>query len=360
MIVTDSAITLVPSYIQPLEDTRWNDLVATHPHATIFHTAKWLEALRRTYGYEPIVITTSPSGSELQNGLVLCRVNSWLTGCRLVSLPFSDHCDPLVDDETEIKALLSTLEQQLRQEKLRYVEIRSERALVPTPALFQSTYQHCLHQIDLTPSLETLFHNCHKDSTQRKIRRAERENLVYEEGRSETHLDIFFRLLVLTRRRHQLPPQPRTWFRNLIDCFGESLKIRIALKDRRPVASILTMQYKDTLVYKYGCCDAQFNDLGGMHLLLWKSIEEAKQQGLSVMDLGRSTCENTGLITFKDRLGSTRSVLKYVRFALSADSKGHFVPTGADWRERAAKRVFSRLPDRILCSIGDLIYKHIG
>jgi CelD/BcsL family acetyltransferase involved in cellulose biosynthesis len=360
MTVTDSAITSVPNYIRPLQDTRWNDLVEKHPHATIFHTAKWLEALRRTYDYEPIAATTSSAGSELRNGLVLCSVNSWLTGCRLVSLPFSDHCDPLVDDEAELQALLSTLGEQLREEKLRYLEIRSERALIPTVSLFHSTYQHCLHRIDLTPSLETLFRNCHKSSTQRKIRRAERERLVYEEGRSKTHLDIFFRLLLLTRRRHQLPPQPKSWFKNLIECFGESVKIRVALKDRQPVASILTMQYKDTLVYKYGCSDEQFNDLGGMHLLLWKSIEEAKQQGLCVMDLGRTTSENTGLITFKDRWGSTRSTLKYVRFAVSADSSGHFVPAGADWRERAAKRIFSRLPDRVLCLVGNVIYKHIG
>src|SRR5262249_25321288 len=148
---------------------------------------------------------------------------------------------------------------------------------------------------------------CHKDSTQRKIRRAEREGLTYEDGRSAPLLNAFFGLLLVTRRRHQLPPQPKQWFQNLIDCFGESLKIRVASKDGRPIAAILTLRHKNTLLYKYGGSCVECNNMGGMHLLLWKSIQEAKQYGLRKFDLGRSDYENTGLITFKDRWGGTRS-----------------------------------------------------
>lgn len=359
MVVIKDTVNPGANYIHPLEDRRWNEFVKRHPCSSVFHTVQWLEALRRTYGFEPVVITTSPPGIELQNGLLFCRVNSWLTGRRLVSLPFSDHCDPLVGDDAELSVMLSALEQQLREEGLRYLEIRLARALAPTLGLTESTHQYCFHQIDLTPDLETLFHNCHRSSTQRKIRRAETEGLVCEEGRSKTLLDMFYRLLILTRRRHRLPPQPKRWFQNLIECLGESLKIRVALKDRQPVASILTMQHKNTLVYKYGCSDVRFKNLGGIHLLLWRSIEEAKRDGLRVMDLGRSDCENNGLITFKDRWGSARSVLCYPRFS-SADSTCHFLPGRADWKQRVAGLVLAHLPDRLLSSVGDVMYKHTG
>ena len=81
--------------LDPLTDSRWDDLLDRHPRASVFHSRGWLEALKRTYGYEPIVLTTTGQG-PLANGLVLCRVRTWLSR-RLVSLPFSDHCDPLVD-----------------------------------------------------------------------------------------------------------------------------------------------------------------------------------------------------------------------------------------------------------------------
>src|SRR5262245_8974230 len=87
----------VVSSFDPLSDPRWNDLLAWHPTASAFHTPAWLWALRRSYGYQPVAYTTSAPGVPLGDGMVFCRVESWLTGRRLVSLPFSDHCTPLVE-----------------------------------------------------------------------------------------------------------------------------------------------------------------------------------------------------------------------------------------------------------------------
>jgi lipid II:glycine glycyltransferase (peptidoglycan interpeptide bridge formation enzyme) len=183
--------------------------------------------------------------------------------------------------------------------------------------------------------------------------------LIYEEGRSEALLEVFYRLLVITRRRHQLPPQPKRWFRNLIDCFGEDLKIRVASKGAQAVAAILTIRHKDTLVYKYGCSDGEFSNLGGTQLLFWKAIQDAKQEGLTVFDLGRSDSDNPGLITFKDRWGSERSTLEYFRIGGSSGSVTSS-SDGASWKTKLAKNVLARLPDAALHSLGEVLYKHMG
>jgi len=91
--------------IDPLEDRRWDEFVQRHPRASLFHSRAWLEALSRTYRYKPIAFTTSPAGQRLENGILFCQVESWLTGRRLVSLPFSDHCEPLVDTEEDLDAI---------------------------------------------------------------------------------------------------------------------------------------------------------------------------------------------------------------------------------------------------------------
>jgi CelD/BcsL family acetyltransferase involved in cellulose biosynthesis len=346
--------------IDPLRDPRWSALIERHPRSSVFHGTNWLRALRTTYDYEPVAITTCPPGAGLTNALVSCRIKSWLTGRRLVSLPFSDHCEPLADDAADLKMLFAALERQSRTEKLPYIEIRPLRPHECTTSMFCSTYTYCFHQLDLRPDCDALFKGFHKDSTQRKIRRAEREGLSYQDGRSEVLLDSFYHLFLLTRRHHQVPPQPRIWFRNLIACFGEALSIRLALKDGHPVAGILTLRHKDTLVYKYGCSDAKFNNLGGTHLLFWRSIQEAKKEGLRVFDLGRSDCENTGLITFKNRWGAAPSALTYSRYTASRNSSGNFRLPGADWKVRIGKHLCAHLPDRLLCAAGSLFYKHIG
>jgi hypothetical protein len=325
----------------------------------VFHTTEWLDALRRTYGYEPIAITTCAPGAHLENALVFCQIESWFTGKRLVSLPFSDHCDPLVDDAERLTTLMSALHADLSQHGLRYVEIRPTRTLDALAAQ-SSTYTYCRHAIDLDQDVDSLFHNCHKSSTQRKIVRADREGLTLEEGRSQRFLDSFYRLLILTRRRHSVPPQPKRWFQNLIDSFGEALSIRIAKKDGLAIAAILTLRFKDTLVYKYGCSDALFHPLGGMHFLFWKSICDAKSDGLRVFDMGRSEWHDTGLISFKDRWGASRSTLTYARLSASHRGKGAFRPAGADWKERFARQIFAHLPDRMLGAAGELLYRHVG
>src|ERR1700690_2016217 len=150
------------------------------------------------------------------------------------------------------------------------------------------------HAIDLRPNLDAIFKNFH-NSVQRKIRRAEREALTYEEGNSEKLLEQFYKLVVSTRRRQHLPPQPIKWFRSLIATLGANLKVRIASKDGVPIASILTLCHKNTVTYKYGCSDARMHPLGGVALVFWNTIQQAKVAAYETMDLGRSDIGNEGL-----------------------------------------------------------------
>src|SRR2546426_12003758 len=65
--------------INPLADSRWGEFLHRHARASIFHTLAWLEALQRTYGYEPAVFTTSRPGGQLQGGVSFCSVKSGLS-----------------------------------------------------------------------------------------------------------------------------------------------------------------------------------------------------------------------------------------------------------------------------------------
>ena len=207
----------------------------------------------------------------------------------------------------------------------------------------------------MRPEAGQLLRSFDKNSLQRKIRRAASEGLTYEEGRSEALLDKFYHLLLLTRRRHQPPPQPRDWSRTLMACLGEFLKIRVASTNGQPMASIITVRYKHTLVYKYGCSDPRFHNLGGTALLFWKTIQEAKRDGQQEFDLGRSDSDNRGIVKFKDHWGTTRSTLTYLRYPARP-----LHTTGERYGMQLARRVLARVPDWILRLTGQLLYKHIG
>ncbi len=342
--------------LNPLNDSRWVEFLSGQPAASIFHTPGWLRALQRTYGYEPVVFTTAAPGTGLRNGLVFCEVKSWLTGRRMVSLPFSDHCQPL-GDRCDVSAILECLRSDAGREHWKYIEVRPAR----DPAIFEGDCQFSksktfsLHRIDLRPDIKTIYHGFHESCVRRKIKRAERESLTYQCGASELELKKFWHLLLLTRRRHQLPPQPVEWFRNLMSTLGDKITIHVLSKGPDPVASILTLAYKHSLMYKYGCSDAKFHNLGGMSLLIWKAIQNGKEMGAEELDLGRSDAGDPGLRAFKEHLGAVGSQLNYYRHpGLPTEQLTH-IP-----RMALARRAFAELPTPLFTGAGRLLYRHLG
>jgi hypothetical protein len=287
---------------------------------------------------------------------------------RLVSLPFSDHCDPLVDAPDDLSEMIEFLRGEVEKGCCRSFELRPLSGVGrPFPVLSERHEptraegrvaeggSYHLHTLNLARPAEQIFDGFHHSNTQRAIRRAQREGMSYEAGTSERLLSSFYGLLRLTRRRHGLPPQPLAWFRNLVTCLGNGLAIHVASKDGLPVAAILTLSFKKTMVYKYGGSDAARHPLGGMPFLFWRAIQEAQAKGIEDLDLGRSDLDQQGLVAFKDHLGATRSTLTYYTYPEKAKGAADDSPLA-----RAAKRVVAYLPDAALDLTGRLLYKHLG
>jgi hypothetical protein len=276
----------------------------------------------------------------------------------MVSLPFADHCEPLFDSWRDLHFVMEYLQADLQHRDWKYIEVRPVNGSFCQEGEemgFRPAKRYCLHRLDLRPDLDQLFRSLHRNSAQRRVRRAERAGVVHKRGRSLKLLKDFYDLLVLTRGRHHLPPQPYRWFRNLVDCMNDALEIRLAYEAQTPIAAILTLRFRNTLYYKYGCSNAKFKHLGGMPFLLWKTIEESKTAGAEEFDLGRSESDNKGLIAFKNHWAQGPTKLAYWRFPAS-DTLA-FMET---WKLNMAKRVFACIPDGLLAATGRLIYRHIG
>lgn len=340
--------------IDPLRDPRWPEFLGRHARATVFHSVEWLRVLSGCYSYVPVVYTTSREGCALENAILFCQVRSWMTGNRLVSLPFSDHCEPLVDTASELQVLLEAARQEQRRGDWKYIEVRPLSASL-LDGMEPSPDQYVLHLLDLRPPVDKLHGQLHKSSIQRKLRRAEKEGLVLEEGRSAALLLEFFRLHVTTRRRHRLPPHPQSWFERMRVELGQQLTIRVARKGHKAVAALVTLQGRNDFVYKYGASDAEFHEMGGMPFLAWNMIVAAKKAGYSFLDFGRSELANHGLITFKNHLGAVPQALQYFRIPEKQEFRNHkFLHSGV--RELA----FRCCPDAVLIAAGKWLYPHFG
>jgi lipid II:glycine glycyltransferase (peptidoglycan interpeptide bridge formation enzyme) len=163
----------------------------------------------------------------------------------------------------------------------------------------------------------------------------------------------FYKLHVITRQRQQLPPHPLKWFRNVLISLGAAAQIWLARKDGVAIASIFTLSHKQKMVYKYGCSDAHSHNLGGMQFLFWRLIRYSKEHGFVELDFGRSEFTNTGLVTFKDRWGTKRQLITYLRYpARPVTGRQH-----PSILMKLGKKVF---PQGVLRLAGNLLYPHVS
>jgi hypothetical protein len=344
--------------IDPLRDPRWPRFVETHPFASVFHTRGWLEAIRRTYGYKPVAYTLSPPTSELKNGLLFCRVRSWLTGSRRISLPFSDHCEPLCESPDELDFLIECLQAEMEHQEWKYLEFRPVRWQFP-PAKKDDAYlrpfkTYVRHRINLAPDPDQLFLRL-EPAIRQSVRDAGQSDLTFESGRSEILLRKFYRLTVQARQNRRMPPQPFQWFRNLLDCMGDAVEIRVASRANVPVAATVSLRFRDTTVGKYMCSDAGDYNLSATSYLIWADLSAAKANGGTEYDWSRSEPEDEDLVGFKDLWGCTRENLVYWRYPAI-----HSAVMAESHSPRISRHFFGLLPQNLLKAAGRVLYRHIG
>ena len=132
------------------------------------------------------------------------------------------------------------------------------------------------------------------------------------------------------------------------------MEVRIARKDQTPVAALLTLRFRETVVYKYGCSDERYHHLAGMPLLFWKLIEESKTEGAESLDFGRTDLGHDSLRRFKDQFGTVSQQITYLRYPAATSTPMNIASLSR------LRRVCSLMPDAVLSAAGRLAYRHIG
>lgn len=297
--------------VDPRTDGLWCQFVQQAP-STVFHSPSWIQVICETYGWEAHAYVLLDDGGVAKAGLPFCRIEDML-GERIVTLPFSDHCDPLVADADSWRNLVDRLIPEHCP-----VTVRCLFNTLPlADKRFALAKEAKWHRLDLRPDPGALWDAMH-DSTHRAIRKSQREGLSVRLGSNEEDLRSFYEMHLKVRKyKYGLLAQPYSFFQNIWRRFVETQQgfLLLAVHNGRIVAGDFFLIWKDTLYYKFNASLHDDLSCRPNDLLIWESIQHGKGMGLSYLDFGLSDIDQEGLIRYKRKFGTEEKTISFLRFS---------------------------------------------
>ncbi len=337
-------------------DKRWLDFITEKSNSSIFHHPIWIDNLKQCYGYNPFVVTCFDEQDKICGGIPVMEVDGFLTGKRWISIPFTDYCEPLYEDISILMRLTAGIIELSRERNIPAIELRWE---YPYRNEINYDEKYVYHVMPLSSERESLFHKVNK-RTREYIKSSIKKGINISLDTSEEAMKKFYRLQLITRKRHGIPVQPWKYFylleKNIISQ-GMGF-ILLAHFDNQCIAGIVCLKWNKTIIVKYAASDlGNIGKINPNHLLWWKAAEWGCENGYTNIHGGRSDLSGKGLREFKDHLGYDEYLLKYSEVT----GKKHTINKINDeksFARRMMNQVISHSPLWVTKTMGELLYRH--
>jgi len=333
----------------------WDEALAAYPEAGVFHRSAWARVLQQTYKHKPRYLHLLHHGTSAAM-VPLMEVRSLVTGARGVSLPFSDSCTPLVRDPEAMTQVTKALEALAITKGWKHFELRGAQMEADTPAS-ETFAEHVLH---LDRCLEEV-EGGYTASVSRAIRKAERNLVSVEIDMGWDALQNYYLLHARTRRRHGLPPQSFTFFRQLYrEIISNNLGfIALAWHQERPIAGAVFLVNGPHAVYKYGASDSETWELRPNNLVMRDAIRHLHERGTATLSFGRTDLPDAGLRRFKQGWGTRETTLSYYQYLTEAAQWATQQTPREGFLAGIHKPVFRRMPLVLNRLAGAALYPHL-
>ena len=314
-----------------------------------FQSTWWIRTITETYGYRPVLVDKCG-----ENPIYFMLVSSPLTGKRLVCLPFVDY-SLTGGDDWDLADLLQKATGLKDRFGLDYVEIRSLGRLRYLERYFQRIEIFSTFQVKIG-SVDEMYRRLDRRFRQ-SIRIALESGVKVVVDNSIDGLKTLYRLNLFVRRKHGVPIQPFSFFRNVwkYGILSGNGFILLAKFAGKAVAGIMFLREKENLYAKYNGSLKEFLNRRPNHLVYWEALKLAREMSLKYLDLGRTGLDEDNLRRFKKTLGAEEKLLSYYIFPPAKASAVY-----GKFRSGLANRILRATPLFINRSVGELFYKHFA
>ena len=338
----------------------WRTFIEQQTKDSFYYNQAWLDLITELYGYSVVPLTTTNAAGEITGFLPLCSMYSPITGRRLVSLPFSDLCPLLAVDDASANALIDQAIRFAQQQKAKYLELRTgiNEVLAKRPDLVEGQlYVRWLMPLAADP--DVVWSSVRKP-VQNQVKKSQKLGTQVRLAQQREDVAHYYRLHLQTRcKKHGMPAQPRRYFYKLWDAFAASGAMQLLLAEYQGmvIAGMILLASGTTIRYAYGASDERYLHLAPNNLLMWTAIKLGCTQGYQTFDMGRTACDNEGLMEFKRRWGAIKGPLPYYYYPHMA---GLASTAESSWKFRLLTSCWRRLPLQVTGPLGCHLYKHLG
>ena len=365
-VIKQASVTMIIiKTIESLSCKQWDDFVITHDFGWITHLSGWKRVIEkcfphiRSHGFSLV----NNSSNSITGGLPFYSVKSKLLGNRLISIPFATICDPLVSNTDEMTQLLNAAKAYLDTGNIfKYLEIKT---LLSSSYLHDDQFAHASHFkhhfISLQKTPDELIKTFNRTCVRQRIGRALKSHFTISCAHDEAGVRAFYKLYLLTRKRVALPPMPYIFIKSLWEEFAENglLSILLVRRDRVTIGGALIFKFKNRVSVEFAATDEQHKGYSPMHFLFWNIITKSYEEKYEIVDFGRTSAFNAGLMKFKSQWGT--QVMDFQHFFYPASYCG---TDESQQEESISKRALSFISKHsnsfLLEQLGNFCYRHLG
>ena len=325
--------------------------------ATIYHTPAWRDAIISTYGYQPMYLGCL-EGGDLRALLPLMHVRSWLTGRRLVSLPFANTCGPIGAPEC-VAGLLGRALDLSAELGVKALEIRTQADINPIEdPRFTGVSYFITSIVKLDSDPTKVWENFKDRNVRTEVRQAAKKGIEVRDAADLNDLKQFYAFFSSLRLKHGVPPQPYSFFRNLwLHLWPQNLHLHVAVHRGKPVAGLITLGFGSTLCAAYIGSAAAYRSYRVHQILFWKAIEMGCLRGYKAFDFLRTPKASKELRYFKERWNAFEVDLNYLYYP---EVRGTASTVEESAKYRLMTSALKRSPNFIGKAMGRVLYKHLG
>lgn len=342
----------------PSEAARIDAWVSAREDGTPFHRPAWQSAVERATGQQALYFVAEDTGGMLVGLLPLHLIHSPLFGRALVSAGFGVAGGILSDSVTATRRLAAAAWDYAARHSCPTLELRggdfpagrhAEGWIIQKGA--HANFARALCDDDEAELLAI------PRKQRAEVRKGLKNDLRVETGRDARDVDWHYAVYAESVRNLGTPVFPKALMAETMRGFGDDADILTVLEGDRPVASVLSLYHRGTVMPYWGGGVWAARRLRANDVMYFALMNHARSRGCHSFDFGRSKVDS-GAYFFKKNWGFEPEPLAYaVRTADGAEPRD-VNPNSPKYKAKIA--LWQRLPLPVANRIGPWIAKGLG